>query len=493
MDILIETTQLGHNRKEYSVSEISSLLKRTIELNFSFITIRGEVSGLKIATSGHVYFALKDQQSVLSAVCWKGLVNKLSIKLEEGMEILCTGTISIFSGQSKYQLMVEQVELAGRGSLMLLLEKRKKQLESEGLFDRAKKKKIPFFPQKIGIITSLSGAVIKDILHRITDRCPSRVIIWPVLVQGEGAAAQISNAINGFNKLEDINLIPDVIIVARGGGSIEDFWAFNEEIVVRSAANSKIPIISAVGHETDTTLIDFASDLRAPTPTAAAEFAVPILQDLYTKIYNTIRSLHLQIFQYLGSKEMYLQALSRGLISPRSTLFNLVQKLDDLGFRLDRSLPRFLEVKFKVLKLASAQLPNPSQRLSYLIQCNKDLSKRLKLSYYNLLVIKNHKLILLSNNFTIRPFAKNIDLKTLLLDSVYQKLINSINNIIQYNLQKIDSISYLLKCFSYQKTLERGYVILMSPENEIIDEKSKFLNSQQMKILFKDGEIEFNK
>jgi exodeoxyribonuclease VII large subunit len=490
---LVENSTLGHNRKEYSVSEISALLKKTIELNFNFITVRGEISGLKVASSGHIYFSLKDQQAVLSAVCWKGLSNKLSVKLEEGLEIVCTGTVSIFNSQSKYQLIVEEVELAGVGALMLLLEKRKKQLESEGLFATSKKRKIPFLPKRIGIITSPTGAVIKDMLHRISARCPTKIILWPVLVQGDGASAQIANAIDGFNKLENDDLTPDVIIVARGGGSIEDLWPFNEEIVVRATANSRIPIISAIGHETDTTLIDFASDLRAPTPTAAAEFAVPILQDLYLKIYDLFRFLHQQVFQKLLHKKNYLHALTRGLTSPKSQLLNISQKIDDLSFRLETILPRLVELKFHKLKEVAAHVIKPYQQLYYHTQLNTELSKRLTLNYKIFLYNKSSIFNSIATKLTSESLVNYIEIKRIILQNLYQNLTNSIQNIILYRQQTTFNLASLLNCFSYQKTLERGYVILMTPENEIIDQKVKFDRIQQVKILFKDGEAQFNK
>jgi exodeoxyribonuclease VII large subunit len=273
---------------EFTVSEVSEALKITIEGNFSLIKIKGEISGIKAATSGHVYFNLKDEKSVIKAVCWRGVASSLNFKPEDGLEVICTGKLSIYAGGSYYQIVISSIEINGIGALLALLEKRKKQLEEEGLFALERKKPLPFMPKVLGIVTSLTGAVIRDILHRIADRFPLHVIIWPVLVQGHDAAEQIARAIKGFNNLPHHIPRPDTIIVARGGGSIEDLWAFNEEIVVRAAANSKIPLISAVGHETDTTLIDFASDKRAPTPTAAAEISVPVKADLEV----TLASLH---------------------------------------------------------------------------------------------------------------------------------------------------------------------------------------------------------
>ena len=264
---------LSSTLPEYTVTELSFALKKRVETEFARVRVRGEISGLKRHTSGHVYFALKDQDAVLDAVCWRGSFQNLDLRLQEGMEVIAVGRLTTYPGRSKYQIVVEGMELAGEGALLKLLEERKRKLAAEGLFDEARKKPLPFLPQLIGIVTSPTGAVIQDMLHRLADRFPVSVQMWPVAVQGEGAAAQISCAIRGFNSL---SLKPDVLIVARGGGSLEDLWAFNEEVVVRAVAESQIPIISAVGHETDVTLIDFVADKRAPTPTAAAEFAVPV-------------------------------------------------------------------------------------------------------------------------------------------------------------------------------------------------------------------------
>ena len=263
------------NVPEFSVSELSHRLKRSVEESFAWVRVRGEISGFKRPASGHLYFALKDADAVLDAVCWKGQAARLGVKPEDGLEVICSGKLTTYPGRSKYQMIVERMELAGLGALMAMLEQRKKKLAAEGLFDAERKRALPYLPRVIGVVTSPTGAVIRDILHRLHDRFPTRVLLWPVLVQGEGAADQVARAIAGFNALPADGPVPrpDILIVARGGGSLEDLMAFNEESVVRAAAASRIPLISAVGHETDTTLIDFASDRRAPTPTAAAEMA----------------------------------------------------------------------------------------------------------------------------------------------------------------------------------------------------------------------------
>ncbi|MGA8382341.1 MAG: exodeoxyribonuclease VII large subunit, partial [Stellaceae bacterium] len=282
MDDLLVAAPPRTNLTEYTVSELSLALRRSIEDGFGFVRVRGEVSGFKRHGSGHCYLALKDADAVLDAVCWRMTAMRLAVKPEDGMEVVCTGRLTTFPGRSKYQLVIDTIELAGVGALLKMLEERRRRLAAEGLFAAERKQKLPYLPAVIGVVTSPTGAVIRDILHRLADRFPRRVLIWPVAVQGEGAAAQVAAAIAGFNRLPRDGAVPrpDLIIVARGGGSLEDLMAFNEEIVVRAAASSLIPLISAVGHETDTTLIDHASDVRAPTPSAAAEIAVPVRLEL---------------------------------------------------------------------------------------------------------------------------------------------------------------------------------------------------------------------
>ncbi len=279
------------NIQELTVSELSTALKRTIEDAFGYVRVRGELGNVKYHSSGHIYLDLKDDKACLTGVVWRTAAPRIKLKLEAGLEVVVTGRITTYPGQSKYQIVIETLEPAGLGALMALVEERKRKLPAEGLFDPARKQLLPFLPYVIGVVTSPTGAVIRDILHRLADRFPRHVLVWPVRVQGEGSAVQIAAAISGFNALTAQGRIPrpDLIIVARGGGSLEDLWSFNEEIVVRAAAESMIPLISAVGHETDITLIDFASDKRAPTPTAAAEMAVPVRADLLLRIDSLVR------------------------------------------------------------------------------------------------------------------------------------------------------------------------------------------------------------
>lgn len=333
------------NLREYSVSELSFALKRTIEDAYEYVRVRGEISGFKRAASGHMYMALKDADAVLDAVCWRGVASRLEISPEDGLEVIATGKLTTYPGRSKYQLVIQSMEPAGMGALMALLEERKKKLAAEGLFAPERKRPIPFLPRVVGVVTSPTGAVIRDILHRLSDRFPRDVLVWPVLVQGEGAAAQVAAAIRGFNALPETGDIrrPDVLIVARGGGSLEDLWAFNEEIVVRAAAESTVPLISAVGHETDTTLIDYVSDLRAPTPTAAAEKAVPVRSELLSRVEVLGSRLHGARRRLIDDRRQRVAGLARGLPSPREIMALPQQRVDDLGERLPRALVTMVE------------------------------------------------------------------------------------------------------------------------------------------------------
>jgi len=344
------------NLPAYTVSELSAALRRSIEERFSYVRVRGEISGFKRHSSGHCYLALKDADAVLDAVCWRGTALRLNIKPEDGMEVVCTGRITTYPGRSKYQLVIDSMELAGIGALLKMLEDRRKRLAAEGLFAEERKKKLPFLPEVIGVVTSPSGAVIRDILHRLEDRFPRRVLLWPVAVQGEGAAEQVAAAIAGFNALIPGGRVPrpDLLIVARGGGSLEDLMAFNEEIVVRAAA--AIPLISAVGHETDTTLIDYASDRRAPTPTAAAEMAVPVRLDLATELDAKGTRLARGVARFLAERRTHVEGLARGLPDPRSVLEGARQRLDDRAERLVVGFAQMLAIRRHQLDVAGGRL-----------------------------------------------------------------------------------------------------------------------------------------
>lgn len=341
MDLFEDPTPAPQgNSPEFTVSELSGAVKRVIEGEFGLVRVRGEVGRVSRPASGHLYYDLKDDRSVIAAITWKGQAGRLTVRPEEGMEVIATGRMTTFPGQSKYQLIVEDLAPAGAGALMAMLEKRRAALQAEGLFDATRKQAIPFLPGVIGVVTSPSGAVIRDILHRLRDRFPRHVLIWPVAVQGEKCALEVAAAIRGFNALPADGPIPrpDLIIVARGGGSLEDLWGFNEEIVVRAAAASRIPLISAVGHETDTTLIDFAADRRAPTPTAAAEMAVPVRLDLLAQLDGQGARLARGIAQGLGLRGQRLRDLGRALPRLDTLTTGAAQRLDLAGQRLGAGL-----------------------------------------------------------------------------------------------------------------------------------------------------------
>ncbi len=338
---------------EFSVSEISGEIKRFVETAFAKVRVKGEIFGAKRADSGHWYLSLKDENAALSAVIWKGVALRLPIKPEDGLEVVATGKITTFAGKSSYQLVIEDMEVAGTGALLKLLEERKKQFAAEGLFDAAHKKPIPFLPQTIGVVTSASGAVIRDIIHRVRDRFPSHILLWPTPVQGEGAAEKIAAAIRAFNTLPTNGSPsrPDVLIVARGGGSLEDLWPFNEECVIRAVYASEIPIISAVGHETDTMLIDYVADRRAPTPTGAAEFAVPVKSELSAQLHTLSARLLNGSRRYLSERTTLLQGLSRGIPNLEQILQEATQKFDDRIERLNLSFKNLLKNKADKLAL----------------------------------------------------------------------------------------------------------------------------------------------
>src|SRR5512143_1163795 len=347
------------NVVEWSVSELSAALKRTVEDAYGYVRVRGEVSGFKGQhQNGHVYFSLKDEDAVLNAVIWRSVWGRMRIKPEEGLEVVVTGRLTTYPNRSSYQIVIEALEPAGIGALMALMEERKRKLGAEGLFDPARKQLLPWLPEVIGVVTSPTGAVIRDILHRLQDRFPRRVLVWPVKVQGEGSAEQVAAAIRGFNALPEAGKIPrpDLLIVARGGGSLEDLWSFNEEIVVRAAAESMIPLISAVGHETDVTLIDFAADKRAPTPTAAAEMAVPVRSELFSEVADLARRTHAYWQRSQESRRSELRAAARALPAASDLLAIPRQRLDSAGAALPRGLKANTHAHFRRFAASSARL-----------------------------------------------------------------------------------------------------------------------------------------
>ncbi|NDB82338.1 MAG: exodeoxyribonuclease VII large subunit [Alphaproteobacteria bacterium] len=429
--------------KEVSVSELTSLLKKTIDENFGYIKVKGEVSGLKIATSGHAYFNLRENDAILACTCWRGSLSKLKFRIEEGMEIIASGNLAIYSGQSKYQLSVDYIESTGIGSLMQALMKRKEAFAKEGLFDALRKKRIPRFPESLGIITSPSGAVIQDIIHRARDRFPIKIILWPVSVQGEKCPFEVSEAIRGFSEM-DSDMRPDTIIIARGGGSVEDLWGFNDELVVRAAANSNIPIISAIGHETDFTLLDFASSLRAPTPTAAAEMALPVARDVIFWVQDTFARCINIVNGNLEFWKRKLEALDKSFYNSKLGLYDKYQRIDDLSFRLSNSLP-------SSLKITEANL----------------LGVRLPASLISSIISR----------------------KESTLNALFEKITTHNNSIIAKLEADINLLSQLLESLDIDKILARGFVLARDSNGKTISSSIDAQKSSQIMLQWHDGEV----
>jgi exodeoxyribonuclease VII large subunit len=436
------------NLTELSVSELSNALKRVVEDNFDYVRVRGEISGFKRATSGHLYMSLKDTEAVLDAICWRGVAEKLKVKPEDGLEVVVTGKLTTYPGRSKYQIIIQSMAAAGIGALMALLEARRTKLAAEGLFDAGRKKPIPYLPQVIGVVTSPTGAVIKDILHRLADRFPRHVLVWPVLVQGDTAAAQIAAAIKGFNAIAPGGPVarPDLLIVARGGGSLEDLWAFNEEIVVRAAAESQIPLISAVGHETDTTLIDYASDLRAPTPTAAAELAVPVRSELLYTLSDYNRRLDAARSRHFRLAAERLKALARALPTPADLLGLKMQRFDSINERLPRAALANLQVKRGRLEgLARALRPTALTRET--ARGNDALAR----AGLRLGVAFSRHIARIESDFAGQ--------------------------------------ARLLESFSYHKTLERGYAVVRLGAGGLVTGVAQALPGLEVDVEFRDGHV----
>ena len=469
MTATLPAAEAPRNLPEFSVSELSAALKRTLEDAFAWVRVRGEVSGVKRHTSGHVYFALKDADSVLDAVCWRGTVQRLSIVPEDGMEVVASGRITTYGGRSKYQLVVESVELAGRGALLRLLEERKQRLAAEGLFAAERKRKLPYLPEIIGIVTSPSGAVIRDILHRLADRFPRRVLLWPVAVQGEGAAAQVAAAIAGFNRLVvgGSPPRPDLLIVARGGGSLEDLMAFNEEIVVRAAAASLIPLISAVGHETDSTLIDFASDRRAPTPSAAAEVAVPVRADLAAEIGDFDRRLIGALNRGLGERRLTLDGLERGLGDPRRLVDENAQRLDDRGERLRLAVDNFLARRRDAIARHGARLPSPHQQWAA-------AAARLA---------AESRALAQPGRGRLREAAMRLP------PDLGQRLRDAVARSIGESRARLDTMAQLLDSMSYERVLDRGFVLARDKQDRPLALAAEARDAGDIILQFRDGEI----
>lgn len=440
---LLDTPRAGTNAPEFTVTELSRQLKRTIEDSYGQVRVRGEISECKLHSSGHLYITLKDENAILSAVRWR-MMGALPIRPEIGMEVVCTGRLTTYAGQSKYQLVIEGMALAGLGALLKMLEERRKKLEAEGLFDPSRKQLLPYLPDVIGIVTSPTGAVIRDIMHRLNDRFSRRVLLWPVAVQGEGAAAQVAAAIEGFNNLAADGAVPrpDVIIVARGGGSVEDLMAFNEENVVRAIANSMIPIISAVGHETDTTLADYAADVRAPTPTAAAEMAVPVRADLIATLEGYGARQLAALRRMVVERKEKLGLLGRALGDPKRVMEPLLQRLDERSERLALAWQGFMQKRSSKVAELGSKIRHPRDVLRLAAQ-----------------QLQHHML----------------------------RLQGAGRNQIQNADKRLERLSGMLQALSPRSVLGRGYGLIYNAEGHVITEAAQLQKGSKVRLELQDG------
>ena len=455
----------GSNRPVLTVGELSQALKRVVEGEFAWVSVRGEVSGFKRAASGHLYFALKDSDAVLDAVCWRGVAGRLGITPEDGLEVIATGKISTYPGRSRYQIVVERLEVSGAGALLALLEARKKALAAEGLFDEARKRELPYLPETVGVVTSPTGAVIRDILHRIEDRFPRRVLVWPVTVQGAGAAEEIAAAIAGFNRLDAGAAVPrpDVLIVARGGGSLEDLWAFNEEVVVRAAAASEIPLIAAVGHETDVTLIDLAADRRAPTPTAAAEIAVPVRADLLERTRTLEHRLGASFRRLLAERRARIDGLARGLPAARDRLATASQRLDDWSERLARE--------------ARGRLAAERQAVGRL----RPLRPR------QLLALKRQQLAHAAGRLAADRPAARIAQARQASEALAERLARAGRAALSERAGRVETAARLLESYSYRGVLARGFAVVRDRRERPLTSVAEVKSGAALSLEFHDG------
>ncbi|RUT31191.1 exodeoxyribonuclease VII large subunit [Arsenicitalea aurantiaca] len=487
-------TDILTNAAEFTVTEISNAVKRTVEESFGYVRVRGEISGFRGQhASGHAYFTLKDAGACIDAVVWKGNFARLRFKPEEGLEVIATGRLTTFPRSSKYQIVIEALEPAGAGALMALLEERRRKLQAEGLFDRERKRPLPYLPRVIGVITSPTGAVIRDILHRLDDRFPSHVLVWPVRVQGETCAPEVVTAVEGFNALEANGSIPrpDLLIVARGGGSIEDLWGFNEEAVVRAIAASAIPVISAVGHETDTTLVDYAADMRAPTPTAAAEAAVPVRSELIGYVEDQGQRQRSAARRIAASLRDRLRAASAGLPRPADLVTEARQRLDHAGVNLLAALRHAGQRK-------TIELNRVSPRLSPLLlrQRTAELSRRLgdagRRSDAGLTLCierRDNRLRTIAAGLSTRALEGEIRHARARLAPLADRLVAAHRPAIGQRRERLDTLGQLLASYSYRNVLARGFALVTDAEGEIVRARGSLAPGDTISIEFADGEI----
>ncbi len=499
MDLLDDTDDgggpdkgAGQNAPEFSVSEISGAVKKTLESAFGRVRVRGEIGRVMRAGSGHMYYDLKDDRNVISCNTWKGQVAGLGQLPEEGLEVIVTGKLSSFGGQSRYNINVDTIEVAGEGALMALLEKRKKAMQAEGLFAPERKKPLPYLPEIIGVVTSPQGAVIRDILHRLRDRFPRKVLIWPVAVQGEACAPQVAAAINGFNAMTPGGALPrpDLIIVARGGGSIEDLWGFNEEVVARAVVASDIPLISAVGHETDTTLIDFVSDQRAPTPTAAAEMAVPVRLDLLATVESWDARMARALSSQITRRGERLRDLSRALPSKDEIRKPFEQRLDLAVARLKPALRAAIQVKKLGLGQAAGALRPGllNQRHALLRQRLNQTSARLDRALSSRAERGRARLEKAESKLSLTRLTRELDQEKQRLARAEQNLSATANRQITAWQDRLSRIDRMRETLGYQATLDRGYAVVWSGDTLVTSAKQATKDTPT-ELQFKDKRL----
>ncbi|MEP7455853.1 exodeoxyribonuclease VII large subunit [Phyllobacterium sp. SB3] len=492
---MTEKLETASNVAEYTVSEISGALKRTVEDTFGHVRVRGEISGYRGPhSSGHAYFSLKDDKARIEAVIWRGSMSRIRFQPEEGMEVIATGKLTTYPGSSKYQIVIEQMEPAGAGALMALLEERKRKLGAEGLFDSSAKQLLPYMPRIIGVVTSPTGAVIRDIIHRITDRFPLHVLVWPVRVQGETSGNEVANAVNGFNNLANNGLFPqpDVLIVARGGGSLEDLWGFNDEVVVRAVAASHIPVISAVGHETDWTLIDLAADVRAPTPTGAAEMAVPVKADLLAHLATLGARLSSGMSRYLDRRRQAQRALARALPSADQLLALPRRHFDETAARLGRALqantqkkrgefdgaarqlsPRLLEQRFREKRREISVLANRLPRgLQVYVRDRRALFHRR------------------AGRLSIEQTARLAERGRQHLQQLDRRQIQAVSLMLDRAKRRSGELERLMKTLSHTSILERGFAIVFDASGTPIKRAAAITKGDDLTLQFQDGKVQ---
>jgi len=465
------------NLPELTVSELSMALKRTIEDAYGYVRVRGELGKVSYHSNGHVYFDLKDERACVAGVIWRSTAPRIKLKLETGLEVVLTGRLTTYPGRSQYQIVVETLEPAGLGALMALLEERKRKLAAEGLFDEARKQLLPYLPDVIGVVTSPTGAVIRDILHRLADRFPRRVLVWPVRVQGEGAALEVAAAIDGFNALDEGGAPPrpDLIIVARGGGSLEDLWSFNEEIVVRAAAGSMVPLISAVGHETDVTLIDFAADRRAPTPTAAAEIAVPVRAELLLDVDSLARRAIAGWRRSHEARRSELRSAARALPDAESVLALPRQRLDYAAAALPRALRANAHGHRVVFSRTGSRLA--PQLLRGNVERRREryggLAQRLRASLAANLAASRTRIARQSER--VRTVGVRAGL--------------AMNNLFARHRARLERDGQLLAAFSYRGVLARGFALIRDAAGETLHSAAAISPGMAIDIEFADGRV----